>query len=266
MKLKIYYFTGTGNSLVIARNIGRYFNQSELLFIPKLMRGDGDIRVAGDLVGFVFPVYFARPPAVIREFIQRARFEKLSYVFAVINGGGLFGRSLNLFSEDLRQIGVKLNAGFIVRMPGNHPKIAPMQRKSPEKYYEAEAEKVESIASLIKDGKSVKLESNCKLPGHILANTVFQKPYRMSVAKMLDSAYWVSDDCTNCGTCKSICPVDNISYYSAKPQWHHNCINCAACYHHCPTKAIRLDKEDPSFRYRHPLVSTEELISQAAEI
>lgn len=261
MKLKIYYLTGTGNSLVIARDIGKNFNQSELLFIPKLMRDDGDIKIACDLVGFVFPVYFARPPAVIREFIQRVRFEELTYVFAVINGGGLFGRSLNLFNEDLRQRGVKLNAGFIVGMPGNHPKIAAIQRKSPEKLYAAETEKSEAIASLIKDGKSAKLESNYGLPGHLLALTLFQKPYRMSVAKMLDSAYWVSDDCTNCGTCKSICPVDNISYYQAKPKWHHKCINCAACYHHCPTKAIRLDKEDPSFRYRHPLVTTEELIN-----
>ncbi len=266
MKLKIYYLTGTGNSLVIARNIGKFFKHTELLFIPKLMRGDVDISIAGDLVGFVFPVYFTRPPAVIREFIKQARFEELSYVFAVINGGGLFGRSLNIFDEDLRQQGVKLDAGFIVNMPGNHPKIASIQHKNPKDLYAAEAIKTEAIAGQVKAGKQVKLESNCWLPGHILALTVFQKPYRMSVAKKLDSAYWVNNDCINCGTCKSICPVDNISYFQAKPQWHYNCINCAACYHHCPTRAIRLAKEDPSFRYCHPLVSTEELINQAAEI
>ncbi|MDZ4133907.1 MAG: EFR1 family ferrodoxin [Dethiobacteria bacterium] len=266
MKLKIYYLTGTGNSLVIARNIGSYFNQCELFFIPNLMRSDRDISIAGDLVGFVFPVYFARPPVVVSEFIQRVRFEELPYLFAVINGGGLFGRSLNLFNEDLMQKNLMLNTGFIVSMPGNHPKIANIQRKSPEKLFEAEAIKTEVIAGQVKAGKTLKMESNWKLPGHILAQTLFQKPYLMSVAKMLDSAYWVSGDCNNCGTCQSICPVDNISYYQAKPLWHHNCVNCAACYHHCPTKAICLGKEDPSFRYRHPLVSTETLISQSAEI
>jgi ferredoxin len=266
MKLKKYYLTGTGNSLVIARNIGSYFNQCELFFIPKLMRGDGDISITGDLVSFVFPVYFARPPAVVSEFIQRARFDELAYVFAVINGGGLFGRKLNLFNEELRQKDVDLNAGFIVGMPGNHPKIANLKRKDPEKLFEAEAIKLKVIVGQVKAGKKLKLESNYKLPGHILAQTLFLKPYRMSLVKTLDSAYWVSDDCNNCGICQSICPVGNISYFRAKPHWHHCCINCAACYHHCPTKAICLGKEDPSFRYRHPLVSTEALIGQSAEI
>ncbi len=265
MKIKIYYLTGTGNSLVIARHLSSYFSQSELFFIPKFMRGDRDITIDGELVGFVFPVYFARPPVVVSEFMQRACFEGSSYIFAVINGGGLFGRSLNLFNEELRQRGTSLNAGFTINMPGNHPKIASLQRKNPEDLVSSESTKTEEIAVRIKTKSNFIMETRFGLIGHILALTAFQKPYRMSLLKNLDSSYWVNKNCNNCGTCQSICPADNITYVNGKPLWHNKCINCAACYHHCPIKAICLDQEDPSFRYSHPLITTEEMIRQSAD-
>lgn len=201
MKIKIFYLSGTGNSLVIVRHISRYFSQSELYFIPKLMRGEGGITIAGELVGFVFPVYFARPTVVVSEFVQRARFEGSSYIFAVINGGGLFGRTLNLFNEELRQKGASLNAGFIINMPGNHPKIASLQRKNPEDLISSESTKTEEIVERIKAKSNFMMETGLGLIGHILALTAFQRPYRMSLLKKLDSAYWVNENCNNCGTC-----------------------------------------------------------------
>jgi len=228
------------------------------------MSGDGDITIAGELVGFVFPVYFARPPVVVSEFVQRAQFEGSSYIFAVTNGGGLFGRTLNLFNRELKQKGVSLSAGFIINMPRNHPKIASLQRKNPVELISSESAKAEEIAERIKAKSNFIMETRFGLIGHILALTAFQKPYRMSLLKRLDSAYWVNENCNNCGTCQSICPADNITYVKGKPLWHNKCNNCAAFYHHCPTKAICLDKEDPSFRYSHPLVTAEELIRQSA--
>ena len=116
MKLKLYYFTGTGNSLVVARNIGREFAHAELISMPKLMCVDKDIVIAGDIIGFVFPVYFARPLAFIREFIQQAHFGDTSYIFAVVNGGGLFGRALHLFDGLLQEKDISLDAGFLISM------------------------------------------------------------------------------------------------------------------------------------------------------
>ncbi len=259
MKLRLYYFTGTGNSLVIARDIGSEFSHAELLSMPKLMCVEKEIVIAGDIIGFVFPIYFARPPAFIREFIQRAHFGDTSYIFAVINGGGLFGRALHLFNGFLKQKDISLDAGFLIGMPGNHPKVASMQRKSPEAYYAAAAVKTKAIAQQVNAKRPGELESNWGFLGHIIALTAFRKPYQLSLAKKLDSAYWVNEHCVQCGTCERICPVQNITDSQTKPRWHHKCINCAACYHYCASKAICLDKEDPSFRYNHPEVTAEDL-------
>ena len=252
MKIKLYYFTGTGNSLAIARDIGREFMHAELIFMPKLMGADQEMDIAGDIIGFVFPVYFARPPTFIREFIQKARFGDKSYIFAVVNGGGLFGRTLHLFNGLLQQKGISLDTGFLIGMPGNHPKVASMQHKSPEAHYQAAAVKIKTIVQQVKAKKPGKLESKWASLGHIIALTAFRKPYRLSLAKKLDFAYWVNDNCIQCSNCERICPMQNITDSQTKPRWHNNCINCTACYHHCTSKAICIGKEEPSFRYNHP--------------
>lgn len=260
MKLKIYYFTGTGNSLMIARDIAKEFDNAAIISMTKLMKNEKVIRLEGDMVGFVFPVYFTRPPAFVKEFMENVLFGSTSYIFAVMNGGGLFGRALHLFDAMLKEKGRRLDAGFIIPMPGNHPKVAHLQRKDPETYHKEEAEKARYITNIIKARQPHKIETNRSLLCWLIFHLSFKKAYRLSLAKKLDSDLWVDDTCTHCGTCELICPTGNITYALSKPEWHNNCINCAACYHHCPTKAIRLGKEDPSFRYNHPDISLQDIV------
>ena len=51
--MKILYFTSTGNNLYISKKLG-----GELFSIPQLMKNN-DFNVEDDVVGIVFPVYFA---------------------------------------------------------------------------------------------------------------------------------------------------------------------------------------------------------------
>ncbi len=52
-------------------------------------------------------------------------------------------------------------------------------------------------------------------------------------------AYVISDDCTMCGACKDVCPVEAISEgdpkYVIDPDV---CTDCAACVDECPVDAI----------------------------
>lgn len=52
-------------------------------------------------------------------------------------------------------------------------------------------------------------------------------------------AYKINDDCVNCGSCVSACPVDAIvekdGSYSIIPE---ECTDCGACVGSCPTDAI----------------------------
>ena len=52
-------------------------------------------------------------------------------------------------------------------------------------------------------------------------------------------AYVISDDCTMCGACVDVCPVECISEgdpkYIIDPD---ECTDCGACVEECPVEAI----------------------------
>ena len=59
MKTIIYYFTGTGNSLAVAKKITAVLGDCDLVPIASLQSTTADITPAADRVGIVNPVYFA---------------------------------------------------------------------------------------------------------------------------------------------------------------------------------------------------------------
>ena len=51
--VKIYYFTGTGNSLKIAKDVGFKLGEHELIFIPELMKEKNKIDELAIEYGYV---------------------------------------------------------------------------------------------------------------------------------------------------------------------------------------------------------------------
>lgn len=66
----IFYFTGTGNSLYIARQLAG--ENTELLSIPQMMK-QGKYDFEADEIGLVYPIYGHMPPYMVRQFIQKAK-------------------------------------------------------------------------------------------------------------------------------------------------------------------------------------------------
>ena len=77
------YFTASGNSLYVARQIG-----GKLFSIPKLMRQESVV-IEDDAVGIVSPVYVGGMPLMVQEFLDRAKINTayFFYVFTCGNGG-----------------------------------------------------------------------------------------------------------------------------------------------------------------------------------
>lgn len=52
-------------------------------------------------------------------------------------------------------------------------------------------------------------------------------------------AYVISDDCTKCGACESVCPSEAISEGDAKYVIDPDaCVDCGLCESECPVGAI----------------------------
>lgn len=255
----IYYFSGTGNSLSIAKDLGKKLGKPQLISMIHLLKREKEIFISGDSIGFVFPVYFGRVPVLVEEFLKSACFGKINYLFAVTNGGGAFCRTLKIFDRLLQPKKVSLNSGFTLGMPGVHPKVNQFIKKSNEEFFAQKERRINEITPIIEQRIDQNLETNFGFIGFLLSHLLFLKPYRDSQKHLLGKAIWINDKCQSCGFCVKICPVNNISITEQGPLRQGKCINCARCYHFCPHEAIELG-DDTMKRYRNPHIKLQELI------
>lgn len=117
MNTNIYYFTGTGNSLVVARDIARKIN-GKLISITSLTVMTS-IKIDADIIGIVFPVYYADfggIPLIVERFVKKLENLTSKYLFAICtHAGGPRGTILK-FKKLISHQGGKLAAGFTVKM------------------------------------------------------------------------------------------------------------------------------------------------------
>jgi len=82
MENTIFYFTGTGNSLKIAKDIGNKISNCSIISIPKNNFNVNMSKPTG-IVGFVFPVFYCGFPKIVAEFMNKIDLSNTSYVFIV---------------------------------------------------------------------------------------------------------------------------------------------------------------------------------------
>jgi len=79
METSIFYFSTTGNSLLMARRIAEGLGETRLIAIPRVK--DNLIDVTSDRIGIVFPVYVWGLPRIVTEFIKKLHLSSSTYVF-----------------------------------------------------------------------------------------------------------------------------------------------------------------------------------------
>lgn len=248
MNTQIYYFSGTGNSLYIAKELAK---KTEGVLIPvSSVTGSESIRSEADAIGIVFPVYYNELPVIIKKFAQKIEVNG-KYVFAVCNYGGAAGKSLIALKRIFDDRGVMLSAGFGVHMPQNafHK---PWEKK--EKVYTQAAARIDFISTKVNLRSkgmyytNIPLEIMMRLMHPVIRLACikdFSKRTGISgdmpldqLVYRLDSSFAAGEACTGCGTCERVCPVGNIRLEKGRPVWLGSCENCLACYNWCPSKAI----------------------------
>ena len=124
MSNQIYYYSGTGNSLHVARELQKRIQGTELIPILGALKKD-KIEVSGEIIGFVFPVYAFSLPLPVKQFLKRVIIPSTSYVFAIATRGGSPCRVFEDMDFILRRKGKRLDARFFIEMPSNYMLMAP---------------------------------------------------------------------------------------------------------------------------------------------
>jgi Pyruvate/2-oxoacid:ferredoxin oxidoreductase delta subunit len=265
VKTTIYYFTGTGNSLKMAKDLAASIAGSELVPMAAY-RQDHRITSAAERVGFVHPLYWYGLPGVVREFVKKVDLAPAGYVFSVATCEFPIGFCLQQMASLLAQKGKELAAGFYVPMPNNYIlgeyQVTPAGER--QRVFRKAAEKVRHIAMAVMAGES-------HVDGSPVSDADFELVEQLSrkhsawikEADTRDSHFVALPTCDGCGVCALVCPVDNIKMENDLPRWLHRCEQCLACTHHCPQCAIQYGQETVGKeRYRHPDIPVNEIIRQ----
>lgn len=257
MKTVIFYFSGTGNSLKVARDLAVAISDTEIMAIPKALRNQEFNWSHFDNIGFVFPVYFEGPPLMVNEFVKKLVLTDKKYLFAVATYGAVFGDVLKILNRSLPD-GQSLNLGETIQMPGNYLAwYGAWEEQKQKNAFEHQNEAVKAIARSIKAQETKPLKRD-----RFIYNlfTKFWYPQFEKEAKTRDQHFSVDATCNGCQICKRLCPANNISFDSGKPQWNGRCEQCFACIQWCPQEAIQYGKKTRNRkRYHHPEITVQDL-------
>jgi ferredoxin len=249
-KLIVYYFTGTGNSLNVARwlsNVAKADNiQTEIVNISLADRRNIEPPEPGSLILFVSPIHGFNYPPVMVHFIMRFPKANNSVVLMNTRAGmligklitpGLTGIAFYLSALLLKLKGYSVRAMLPVDLPSNWISVHPGLNEKTVKYlHEKNREKVYSFANTILSGKS-SFKPLREIVQDLLIMPVAVLYYfigRFIFAK----TYYASADCNNCNICIKECPVKGVIKVANRPYWTFNCESCMKCMSYCPKKAI----------------------------
>ena len=115
--MTICYWTGSGNSLWVARTLAQELGGAELNSIAD---GKEQRAVDSEVIGLVFPVHIWGVPRLILEFVKELKDRQPAYVFAVAVNAGQVANTLVQLKQVLKKAGLKLSAGFEIPMPSNY--------------------------------------------------------------------------------------------------------------------------------------------------
>lgn len=260
----VFYFTATGNSLYIAKQL-----DPEPQSIPQLLKKDDqELQFEDETIGIVYPNFGGSQPPVVRDFMKRACL-KTDYLYMVPTYGFRAGTSADTAKELCDSLGLKLALVRGLFMVDNYlPNfdIASellMDKKVAEQLYALKADiaaRKHEVILMTEEEKEARRKHLEERRAKQAAERGGKPAPDLSCGKMLI----ITDACVGCGTCAKVCPEGDFEIEDGKSR--HNggfCMNCFACVHNCPVNAFRLavPEKNPEARYRNPEVKLSEIIA-----
>ena len=261
MSAKIYWFSGTGNSLAVARMLAESLPDAELIPISHAMRNSED---SADVIGLVFPVYAFGPPVIVLQFIRSLSFSPDSYVFSVCTCAQTSGDTHGFVRRALKKRGVDLGAAWIVKQPENYPPFG--GAPAPNEQAEIQA-KADEKAACIADVLASRPRGVFEQSGFFirLAARLVYPTFCWFERHGADRPFRVDSNCNGCGICAKTCPVQNIEMNDGRPVWLGRCEQCFACFNWCPQNAVQYGRSVKVRRYHHPRATLSDLLNQGVE-
>jgi ferredoxin len=267
--MKIYYFSGTGNSLFVAREIRKGIPGADL--IPMNFFADSAAVIPeSERIGFVFPIHGFSLPCIVTNFIRKLCLASTKYIFAVATRGGSPTNALKDVDSLLKKKGKRLSSFFYVNMPNNsyfiHDLNTPDEMNGKLKNAAAEVAKI--INEINNGGNRIDKDRELNFVQSVIFR-ILHSFFNGTRYLGFENAFYVDSTCTGCRICESVCPSGKITLVDERPSWQKQtrCHVCLACVGYCPVKAVhngklKVSRTCPDGRYHNPYVTADQISEQ----
>ena len=231
----ILYFSGTGNSELIASRLAKEVDDEIINLFDKIQCQDYSIIDSKKPWIIVTPTYAWRIPRIVNDWLKKTQLNGHQDIYFVMSCAGSKGNADKYLKKLAEYKGQHYKGCKEVIMPENYIALfdtTPSKKVMP--IIDKGQDEIVEIAQYIKQNQNfpqVQITMKDKLNSGIV-NDVF---YPLFVH---DKKFYATDACITCGKCVQVCPLKNIKLVDGKPLWQGNCTHCMACIAHCPKAAI----------------------------
>ena len=247
----ILYFSGTGNSAFVAKQIGKHISDDVLNLFDKIRNKDYTPMTSEKPWVIVTPTYAWQIPEIVYEWLTKTRLKGNRKVYFVMTCGDSIGAACMQLKKLCKKKSLHYRGCAKIVMPENYIALFDAPGISATKKIIKEAlPSILETANTISADKSIK-DQTAHTIGQILSGPVNRGFNRFYVKA---DKFYAKDSCIACGKCETVCPLENISLYEGKPIWGKDCTHCMACICNCPTEAIEYGRTSyGKRRYKCPV-------------
>ena len=251
----ILYFSGSGNSLAIARRLGETLHEQIISFREAL-----SIDLSNEKrIGLVYPTYWLDAAKPVRDLVPKLNINPSAYVFIVITCGAQTNNAVWSVRKLLAKKGVKVAYCNKIRVPDSS---ALGFGRDPNKQlwkFEKYAPRLKQIIEDLAAERHGSHYGGCDPLGWLLNHTgIAAKTQKVTMPANN------TEKCVGCGICAKICPQKNITIIDGKANIGSQCAMCLACLHFCPHQAMELNHKptQKELQYHHPDIQLKDMMRE----
>ena len=251
----ILYFSGSGNSLAIARRLGETLHEQIISFREAL-----SIDLSNEKrIGLVYPTYWLDAAKPVRDLVPKLNISPSAYVFIVITCGAQTNNAVWSVRKLLAKKGVKVAYCNKIRVPDSS---ALGFGRDPNKQlwkFEKYAPRLKQIIEDLAAERHGSHYGACDPLGWLL-----NRPGIAAKTQKVTMPANNTEKCVGCGICAKICPQENITMVDGKANTGNQCAMCLACLHFCPHQAMELNHKptQKELQYHHPDIQLKDMMRE----
>jgi NAD-dependent dihydropyrimidine dehydrogenase PreA subunit len=246
----ILYFSGTGNSAYVAKQLGKQLSDEVFNLFNPIRNHDYSPLFSEKPWVIVTPTYAWQIPHVVKDWLLQTELTGSRDAYFVMTCGDDIGNAAK-YNVTLCEKKNWIHKGTArIVMPENYIALFDAPDLETSKRIVTAASRV-----IKKTGDYVLQGGNLPVKKITFKDKILSGPVNKGFNRFYVKAnkFYTKDSCTGCGLCEQLCPINNIKMKDGNPVWGDYCTHCMACICGCPMEAIEYGKTSVGkVRYKCP--------------